>query len=451
MLTSLKIKKLFGVWNYNLNLAKDISIISGPNGYGKTTILRIIRDVFEDDLLDLTSIPFDEIYLEDDKGTIVTFKKDNGLFYCNEQVINVPYDISRYVDKKRLFYKNNQSNGNEMNAFSISLDNNETLLVKKGELGASFQDVLIVSDVKIKGGVEHAPYVLDLLSLYLNCGNALFLDSNRLYNPDFYKANNRYPIRQKEGEMQYHVIDDISNTLKKEISVAIDNYARFSSKLDSILLLQLSTQLAEESKNNNEYTKNDYLKNIEEIDAKIDKLSKYGLLNERENAKAPRNVYNSSYSLIYKIYANNYKRKLGEFDEIVAKLDLFSNIINNKLLNKKMVLDLKNGIRVIDNNNNEIALKNLSSGEKEIIVLYFKLLFEDDSSKDYCLFLIDEPEISLHVEWQYQIMDDLKTIFETRTKYLNVQKQMIICTHSPQIIGNHWDSVIELANIGEAS
>ena len=53
--------------------------------------------------------------------------------------------------------------------------------------------------------------------------------------------------------------------------------------------------------------------------------------------------------------------------------------------------------------------------------------------------LIDEPEISLHVAWQKEILDDLKKIVE-----LNKNIQVIVSTHSPQIISGNLDIQIDL-------
>jgi len=54
------------------------------------------------------------------------------------------------------------------------------------------------------------------------------------------------------------------------------------------------------------------------------------------------------------------------------------------------------------------------------------------------ILLIDEPEISLHVIWQEEFMADLEEIAKVR------KQQMIIATHSPQIIGNRWKHCYDL-------
>lgn len=79
----------------------------------------------------------------------------------------------------------------------------------------------------------------------------------------------------------------------------------------------------------------------------------------------------------------------------------------------------------------------LSSGEKQILAILLTVLVEDQ--QPYVLFM-DEPEVSLHVDWQKRLID---LIME-----LNPHVQIILTTHSPAVIMNGWlDSVTEVGDI----
>ena len=79
----------------------------------------------------------------------------------------------------------------------------------------------------------------------------------------------------------------------------------------------------------------------------------------------------------------------------------------------------------------------LSSGEKQILAILLTVLVED--RKPYVLFM-DEPEVSLHFEWQ-------KRLIELILK-LNPNVQLIVATHSPAVIMNGWmDHVTEVTDI----
>ena len=79
----------------------------------------------------------------------------------------------------------------------------------------------------------------------------------------------------------------------------------------------------------------------------------------------------------------------------------------------------------------------LSSGEKQILAILLTVLVEDN--QNYVLFM-DEPEVSMHVEWQKQLIDLILR--------LNPNVQVILTTHSPAVIMNGWrDHVTEVSDI----
>ena len=79
----------------------------------------------------------------------------------------------------------------------------------------------------------------------------------------------------------------------------------------------------------------------------------------------------------------------------------------------------------------------LSSGEKQMLIILLTVLVEDDLP--YVLFM-DEPEVSLHIEWQKQLIDLITE--------LNPNVQIILTTHSPAVVMNGWmNQVTEVTDI----
>lgn len=79
----------------------------------------------------------------------------------------------------------------------------------------------------------------------------------------------------------------------------------------------------------------------------------------------------------------------------------------------------------------------LSSGEKQMLVILLTVLIEDN--QPYVLFM-DEPEVSLHIDWQQRLIDMIID--------LNPNVQIILTTHSPAVIMNGWmDKVTEVSDI----
>ena len=79
----------------------------------------------------------------------------------------------------------------------------------------------------------------------------------------------------------------------------------------------------------------------------------------------------------------------------------------------------------------------LSSGEKQMLVILLTVLVQDNA---HCALFMDEPEISLHIEWQQRLI--------TLIRSLNPNVQIILTTHSPALIMNGWvDAVTEVIDI----
>ena len=116
------------------------------------------------------------------------------------------------------------------------------------------------------------------------------------------------------------------------------------------------------------------------------------------------------------------------------ELTEFSKIINSLFHNTKKRLDEHDlsDIRFLDVNNQEVALQRLSLGEKQMLTFLYKVFLT--RKKPYALFL-DEPEYSLHIEWQEKLIDIIRQI--------NPNCQLFITTHSPNIFSNGWQDKLQ--------
>lgn len=77
-------------------------------------------------------------------------------------------------------------------------------------------------------------------------------------------------------------------------------------------------------------------------------------------------------------------------------------------------------------NKDHISIHHLSSGEKQLITFFANLIFNVKSNTSG-IFVVDEPELSLHLSWQ--------RIFIDKTLNINKNIQLIFATHAPEIIG----------------
>lgn len=116
---------------------------------------------------------------------------------------------------------------------------------------------------------------------------------------------------------------------------------------------------------------------------------------------------------------------------------MFQNMIDDLFKDTgKTIIRTANEIR-FNQMGEQLLPYQLSAGEKQILAILLTVLVEDNQS--YILFM-DEPEISLHLEWQKQLI--------SLVLKLNPNIQIIMTTHSPAVVMDGWmDHVTEVDDI----
>lgn len=157
------------------------------------------------------------------------------------------------------------------------------------------------------------------------------------------------------------------------------------------------------------------------LDSQLDKLvSGYG-----------HYLYNLSVEITKTIQKEN-KIDFNRLNEINKAKDLFVKIINDSFAHSgKKINEKSNELEFITSKEKTIGVKQLSSGEKQYLIIMLTVLLE--VNKEYIL-LMDEPEISLNIEWQETLLENIEK--------LNPNCQIIMTTHSPGILLNGWGQMV---------
>ena len=121
------------------------------------------------------------------------------------------------------------------------------------------------------------------------------------------------------------------------------------------------------------------------------------------------------------------------------KIKIFEDVLNERYKITKKIIKIDQEQVKITSNNKEIPLEYLSSGEKNDFIMFYNLIFKYEN----CVVLLDEPEISLHIEWQERLINDILKISSIN------DLQVIIATHSPNIIGEHIDLISKRIDVNE--
>ena len=110
-------------------------------------------------------------------------------------------------------------------------------------------------------------------------------------------------------------------------------------------------------------------------------------------------------------------------ENINPKMTTLQELLNKYMMNKDIEVTPMGLLIKSKGDNQNIPLNSLSSGEKKLLVIFMHCLFNEDVP-----IIIDEPEISLSIIWQENLLPDL-------LEKTNI-KQVIVATHSSAIISN---------------
>ena len=116
-------------------------------------------------------------------------------------------------------------------------------------------------------------------------------------------------------------------------------------------------------------------------------------------------------------------------------LNTVNGFIQSNNSTKCICLDNDGTIRLKTAPNKTIDIHQLSSGEKQIVTFFAYLVFGLQKTHQ-SIFIVDEPELSLHLNWQRIFVDSIL--------FINKNVQLIFATHAPEMIGRHREKAVKL-------
>lgn len=162
-----------------------------------------------------------------------------------------------------------------------------------------------------------------------------------------------------------------------------------------------------------------------------------GLTAEAMTVEFPGERTNPTERRILDLFLDDWEAKLAPLRPVHDKLQILRSIVDEKMSSKSV--DLRRGhLTFLDRSGAAIPLESLSSGEQHLVALFTMLLF---SAPDHSVVLIDEPEISMHAAWKHAFLDDIRRVAAIR------DLQVIAATHSSAIINGEWELVEELTQV----
>lgn len=437
-LEKIEVSDLFGLFHHEipLNLKEHITIIHGPNGFGKTIMLNMLYAVFSSRYSILERIPFTELSLSFSNSSNLRVKRN----------IDLSENEKSKDSRPRLTFEFTQP-GSEMETYSpeslkkrmrnMSLSMIEDRIPILDRIGPQewrnldTREVLSLEDVLGRYGdrlprrIERATEP-EWLQQIIGSLDVYFIQAQRLLT---FMSREREYVR---GQQVVPAVVENSKKLASAIQVKLTEYASLSQSLDRTFPTRLVRKPGTAKR-----LLATLRKDLTALENKRSRLVKAGFLDKEEEidlTELLRNIGQTNRNVL-SVFAQDQKKKLSVFDELTAKIDLMVNIINLRFLYKQMSVSKKAGFIFTTSDDKALSPADLSSGEQHMVVLLYELLFK---VKPNSLILIDEPELSLHVTWQQQFLKHLKEI----TKITGFD--VLIATHSPQIIHDRWDLTAQL-------
>lgn len=395
----IEVDGLFGMYHHVVPLKDQrVTVMHGVNGVGKTTLLKMVDWICRGDWPKLDGLPFLGLRMIADEA-VLEVSQGPDLLSCSLNGRDLP-----------------------IRRVSRGLDNSDA--------------------------VTHLGGLLSPYESYLKALASALAERCQLVPTRFIKTQRLAPIETPEPElpMGYFIektreeaVDHCARGVQQRVEETRARYGDVSQALERTfpqrLLISPPPPLSA----------SELVARLKTIESTRQVLEDLGLLADSEsndgNLSAIERITDEQARLLT-LYANDSDKKLAAFDDLARRLGRYLASLNQRFRHKKIRLDREAGLAAIADDGRQLPLTALSSGEQHQIVLLYELLFETQPNT---LVLIDEPELSLHVTWQAQFLDDMLDI--ARIADIDI----LIATHSPDIIGNHHDLLVELKDEVEAA
>lgn len=432
-LEQLEISGLFGHFDHILEFKDgNITIITAPNGYGKTVCLKVIDAIFRRKLTYLCELQFSKIELKTSEGNLVVKKHEEEGTNSNAIL------LSRNESEDQYKFVQNYEFSHKETAIS-DIDAHVPFLVRVGsrEWEDHRTETIYNYEEVLKNFGEYLPahYTSKIYpQWYVDFSDSLnshFIQDQRLIQ----RSSGSHPSRNRNRKQAFtDTIEKYANELSELIRKSGFNSSHVSQQLDSTFPERLLRKNRNIVPLDPENLKNE----LQALQARRAILTSYNLLSSAQHLPAMQvlDEIKTEDTKVLTLYVQDTKAKLAAYDGIYRKIELFSRILNTRRLSFKQVLiDSDKGFFFETELKKPLQLTQLSSGEQHQVVLLFELIFKTEEN---VLVLIDEPEISLHVAWQKAFLNDLREIIDIQ------DMSVVIATHSPQIIDGNWELTIDL-------
>ena len=450
VINSIEIIGLYGVRDFLIRFENNRVILVGENGSGKTTISRIAYAVLSCNWDLLRTYPFERIIVSFSDGSIeIESKMINDVFGIPD-IERVEYFadrhfsrrgvegfISNVLEAKRMFESKDITENQRLRNKSVYPYEFFSKIIEDTSITTIYEITKQIQE-KFQATILYLPTYRRIEEQLRN----IFPDIER----DVWAKARRKTNSKRVVELVEFGMDDVEQLVQKEQ----DTLKSFSQTQQKRLTLGYLSEIV--SKTYDQSSSITEIKDLTEdqIHEVLGRLDSEILSDEMK--KQVFDILNS-----VRIHNDNpdpeqvkiichYFMKLMSFNQDITsaeqKIRDFQEKCNKYLVSNKIIYNSQDFtctlLNRVENNfssKNLISFQNLSSGEKQIVSLFSHLYFNSNSN---VFVFIDEPELSLSVEWQKSLLPDI--VHSPNCCGL------VATTHSPFIFDNELESIVHGIN-----
>ncbi|MEV7619131.1 AAA family ATPase [Microbacterium sp. NPDC089321] len=410
--------------------AQDFLIVYGPNGVGKTKFLEIIHYMSRLDATRLSRMPFESATLTYSDGTVLRVEGKD-----------LPVLSDKRSRRRRLRFQLSL-NGKHAEKWDYNGDSFEEWFIENtpwrpygdGELWEDQRDGELVTLDELQrrhpaNGRRGSLKIPTAFRTFAAHNSSYLIETQRLRIEQAMESRG-FPNRHGRRPEHTSKIAEHAAKMRSLVNEAQTEHSTITQQRDrdfpNRVLAASSEAVDAESVRERYESQNKFRSRLGRV-ASVDLADALSLPDKDLDPFELR---------LLDLYLDDAEAKLAPFRTLLEKIELLEEVINSRLLRKRLEVTAKDGLSVKHLDDDRlIDLNSLSSGEQHEIILMFDLLF---NVREGALVLIDEPEISLHVVWQLAFIPDVQKIAAL------ADFRFLVATHSPQIINDAWDQAYPL-------
>jgi predicted ATPase len=416
------IKGFWGDRSLEFNFNEDVNFLIGINGSGKTTVINLIVAALKADFSILDKVDFDQITisLKELKGRkkpeVMVVKKDK----VDSPFRGIEYRIKNSASEKPEIY---------------SLDEFEEHML--------FRDVprhLLTREIRRRHGksiVEHLEQITEVSWLSVHRSSPTEDKERKSFESTVDRkldelTNRLVRFFSTLGRQNSALLEKFQETIFLSMLVG-KNHQKGLFERESELDLDSEKEALNAIFSQFNLDEKKYSTRVDNHFTTLKKASKKITENaDLSNVDVAAVILNDRIDHI--IY--DWKELIEKRKEIFEPRETFLRIINDLMQRKTFQIDDRNELKITTQSGKNLPLKLLSSGEKQLLIVLGEALLQQNRS---CVYIADEPELSLHVKWQESLVDNLLA--------LNPKAQIIFATHSPDVVSRFGNKVFDMEKL----